>query len=113
MPSFEEVVEELQESLGERGGGLQETEVSVQFADPIFANQIVAIPDVHLCDARGGDIFLEGKPERAQKLAGGAATGAVGRTGIPGGRGGAGIPGGRNAAGEGNGVAGVMGAGAA
>jgi hypothetical protein len=69
MASFTSVLSDVKNRLENKGYALKETGVQVSFATPCFDTPILAVPDVHLCDGGGGDIFLERDPNRAQKLA--------------------------------------------
>jgi UDP-2,3-diacylglucosamine pyrophosphatase LpxH len=69
MPRFDDTVAAFQALLAPRGYGLKATDTKVVFKTPPFGTPIFAIPDVHLCDGQGGDIFLDGDPEKPKKLA--------------------------------------------
>lgn len=69
MPIFQQVVDEFSSLLLRDGHSLAPTGVEVKFNQSVVDTPIFAVPDVHLCDGEGGDIFLDGKPEKAAKLA--------------------------------------------
>ena len=69
MATFAEVVRTLNASLQPRGYRLVPTSTSVVFDSLKFGTPIFAIPDVHLCDGQGGDIFWHGRPDKPRRLA--------------------------------------------
>jgi UDP-2,3-diacylglucosamine pyrophosphatase LpxH len=76
MPGFEETLGAFTDLLRRRGYTMQPTEVPGQpgkvvrcvFSQAVFQDPVLAIPDVHLADGRGGDIFMDGHPDAIARL---------------------------------------------
>lgn len=69
MTTFDQVLSEFGTLLARDAHAVKPTGVEAKFTGPRFDEPIFAVPDVHLCDGKGGDIFLDGKPGKAGKLA--------------------------------------------
>lgn len=74
MARFDEFVAAFSETLAPSRYTIKPTEtggvpVRVVFPDAIFQVPLIGIPDVHLANAREGDIFLASGAEKAQRLA--------------------------------------------
>jgi len=68
VASFDQTVDALGALLRRAHYALRPTGTRVVFSAPIFGTPIFAIPDVHLCDGGGGDIFYAGEPDKPRKL---------------------------------------------
>jgi hypothetical protein len=68
MATFAEIVRTLNASLHPRGYRLAPTSTALVFNSVKFGTPIFAIPDVHLCDGQGGDIFFHGRPDKPRRL---------------------------------------------
>jgi len=68
MASFDDTIEALEELLAPARYALRPTGTRVVFSAPLFGTPIFAIPDVHLGDGGGGDIFYTGEPDKPRKL---------------------------------------------
>lgn len=69
MTTFDQALSSFRALLEPDGIAVQPTGVAAKFVGPRFSEPIFAVPDVHLCDGKGGDIFLKGNPGKAGKLA--------------------------------------------
>ena len=69
MSQFAGTVQAFDALLAPLGYALQSTATKVEFKRPMFAHTVFAIPDVHLCDGKGGDIFIASDPEKPKRFA--------------------------------------------
>lgn len=68
MASFTDTVAAFDGLLRPSGYALRPTNTRVAFKSVLFGTPIFAIPDVHLCDGGGGDIFYNGNADKPRKL---------------------------------------------
>jgi hypothetical protein len=66
--SFAETIQAFDALLAPRGYRLEPTDTRVEFTQPMFAHTVFAIPDVHLCDGLGGDIFMANNQDKPRRL---------------------------------------------
>jgi hypothetical protein len=69
MPAFAEMVRSLNALLQAHDCRLAPTSTRVVFDSAKFGTPIFAIPDVHLCDGTGGDVFFHGRADKPRRLA--------------------------------------------
>jgi len=68
MASFTDTVSAFNTLLKPSGYALRPTIARVVFKSVLFGTPIFALPDVHLCDGGGGDIFFHDNPDKPRKL---------------------------------------------
>jgi len=69
MARFTDTVQAIDSLLSARHYRVVPTSTRIVFTAVTFGTPIFAIPDVHLCDAGGGDIFYNHDPDKPRKLA--------------------------------------------
>lgn len=68
MANFNDTLATFNALLGRAGYLLRATDVRVTFTTPLFGTPLFAVPDVHLCDGGGGDIFYNSNPDKPRRL---------------------------------------------
>lgn len=68
MASFADAVQSFNALLARDRYALKPTDVRVVFKSALFGTPIFAVPDVHLCDGKGGDIFYHNNPDKPRRL---------------------------------------------